>query len=105
MPSARLEPVVAAGARVVVAVLTLLYAALKLLPTQPKVVLMSRLYGRTSQDFQRVRDEIHRQDPTVRVVVLNHRNTNPVGVPWQMLQEMYHLATSRACITDSYMAV
>ena len=104
MNSARLEPVVALGARLVVGVLTALYALLKLLPVRPKVVLMSRLYGRTSQDFERVRDEITRQDPSLRVVVLNHRNTNPLGVPGQMLQEMYHLATSRACITDSYMA-
>ena len=104
MNSARVESVVALGARLVVGVLTALYALLKLLPVRPKVVLMSRLYGRTSQDFERVRDEIIRQDPTLRVVVLNHRNTNPLGVPGQMLQEMYHLATSRACITDSYMA-
>ena len=104
MPSARLEPAVAVGARVVVGVLTVVYAVLKLLPVRRKVVLMSRLYGRTSQDFQRVTDEIRRQDPSLRVVVLNHRNTNPFGVPVQMLQEMYHLATSRACITDSYMA-
>ena len=40
----------------------------------------------------------------MQVVVLMHRNTNPLRVPLQMLQEMYHLATSRACITDSYMA-
>jgi CDP-glycerol glycerophosphotransferase (TagB/SpsB family) len=101
---ARAEFAVALGARLVVGVLTMLYAALKLLPVRRKVVLMSRLYSRTSQDFERVRDEINRQDPTLRVVVLNHRNTNPLGVPGQMLQEMYHLATSRACITDSYMA-
>ena len=105
MNSARLDSVVALGARLVVGVLTALYALLKLLPVRPKVVLMSRLYSRTSQDFERVRDEITRQDPSLRVVVLNHRNTNPLGVPGQMLQEMYHLATSRACITDSYMAV
>ena len=104
MPSARVESVVAFGARGVVGVLAVVYALLKLLPVRPKVVLMSRLYGHTSQDFERVREEIRRQDPTLRVVVLNHRNTNPLGVPAQMLQEMYHLATSRACVTDSYMA-
>ncbi len=104
LTSARVEPAVALGARLVVGVLTLVYALLKLLPVRRKVVLMSRLYGRTSQDFERVRDEIARQDPSLRVVVLNHRNTNPLGVPGQMLQEMYHLATSTACITDSYMA-
>ncbi len=100
MPPDRL---VAIGARVVVGALRLIYALLKLLPTQNKVVLMSRLYRGTSQDFRRVRDEIKAQDPSIRVVILNHRNTNPIGVPFQMLSEMYQLATSRACITDSYM--
>lgn len=89
-------------ARPVVAVLGIAYAALKLLPTRNKIVLMSRLFATTSQDFAALRDEIGRQDPTVAVVVLNHRNTNPALVPLQMLSEMYHLATARACITDSY---
>jgi CDP-glycerol glycerophosphotransferase (TagB/SpsB family) len=66
---------------------------------------MSRLYSTTSQDFARVRAEIERQSPGTAVVILNHRNTNALRVPAQMLVEMYHLATSRACVTDSYMAV
>jgi CDP-glycerol glycerophosphotransferase (TagB/SpsB family) len=92
------------GARLAVAGMAVLYAGLKLLPTRDKIVLMSRLYSRTSQDFALVRAEVTRQSPATHVVVLNHRNTNPRAVPLQMLTEMYHLATSRACITDSYMA-
>jgi CDP-glycerol glycerophosphotransferase (TagB/SpsB family) len=92
------------GARVAVAAMVAIYAVLKRLPTRDKVVLMSRLYSTTSQDFARVRAEIQAQSPGTRVVVLNHRNTAPYAVPAQMLAEMYHLATSRACVTDSYMA-
>jgi CDP-glycerol glycerophosphotransferase (TagB/SpsB family) len=94
-----------AVAQVAVAGMRAIYAVLKQLPARDKIVLMSRLYGQTSQDFARVRDEIYRQSPRTKVVVLNHRNTTPWAVPGQMLTEMYHLATSRACITDSYMAV
>lgn len=104
MPAARLDAVLAAGGRLVVGVLTAVYAVLKLLPARNRVVLMSRLYPTESQDFRRVRAELARQDPSAQVVVLMHRNTNPLRVPVQMLQEMYYLATSRACITDSYMA-
>ncbi len=93
-----------AGARLAVAGMALLYAALKLLPARDRIVLMSRLYASTSQDFALVRAEVARQSPGTQVVVLNHRNTNPRAVPLQMLTEMYQLATSRACITDSYMA-
>jgi CDP-ribitol ribitolphosphotransferase / teichoic acid ribitol-phosphate polymerase len=96
--------VVLVGARLVVLGLSALYAPLKLLPTRNKIVLMSRLFASTSQDFAAVRAEINRQDATAKVVVLNHRNTNPLRVPGQMITEMYHLATARACITDSYMA-
>lgn len=99
-----LEVASLAVARAVVVVLSGVYAVMKLLPTRNKVVLMSRLYSSTSQDFASVRAEIGRQDPRATVVVLNHRNTNPALVPLQMLEQMYHLATSRACITDSYMA-
>lgn len=92
------------GARLAVASMAAIYAALKLLPVRDKIVLVSRLYTKTSQDFERVAAEIERQSPGTTVVILNHRNTNPLAVPAQMLAEMYHLATSRACITDSYMA-
>lgn len=100
----RFDGVVSLVARLIVGVLRLIYAALKLLPAQNKVVLMSRLYRRTSQDFRLVRDELERQDESLEVVILNHRNTGVFNVPFQMLSEMYHLATSRACVTDSYMA-
>ncbi len=96
--------VVVGVARAAVAAMAALYAVLKRLPTQNKVVLMSRLYATTSHDFAAVQAEIAAQSPSTRTVVLNHRNLAPARVPVQMLAEMYHLATSRACITDSYMA-
>lgn len=99
-----LDVLVLVGARFAVAGMAATYAALKRLPTRDKVVLMSRLYSHTSQDFSRVEAEIRRQSPSTEVVVLNHRNTNPRAVPGQLLSEMYHLATSQACVTDSYMA-
>lgn len=84
--------------------MTVIYAGLKLLPARDRVVLMSRLYSRTSHDFAALEAEIRRQSPLTSVTVLNHRNTSVLRVPAQMLVEMYHLATARTCITDSYMA-
>lgn len=95
---------VVGAARLAVAAMAGIYAVLKILPSGDKVVLMSRLYSATSADFAAVRAEITRQSPSTTVVVLNHRNIGFLRVPAQMLVEMYHLATSRACITDSYMA-
>lgn len=98
------DAVQAAGARIVVLGLRVIYWLLKRLPTQNKVVLVSRLYATTSQDFATLQTEIAKRHPDTTVVVLNHRNTNSLRVPLQMLSEMYHLATARACITDSYIA-
>lgn len=106
MPALRsaLDATSAFGARLVVRTLVVIYWVLKRLPTRNKVMLVSRLYSTTSQDFATLQAEIGEQDPTATVVILNHRNTNPLRVPFQMLREMYHLATARACITDSYIA-
>jgi CDP-glycerol glycerophosphotransferase (TagB/SpsB family) len=98
------DSALAVGSRAVVAGLKAIYWVLKRLPRQNKVLLVSRLYSNTSQDFATLQTEITNQVPGATVVVLNHRNTNPLLVPVQMLSEMYHLATARACITDSYIA-
>ncbi|MDQ2797525.1 MAG: CDP-glycerol glycerophosphotransferase family protein [Actinomycetota bacterium] len=85
-------------------VMRALYGLLKRQPQQDKVVLMSRLHSRTSADFERLLAELRRQSPGTAVAVLNHRRGNVFAVVPQTLSQMYHLATSRACITDSYMA-
>lgn len=78
------------------------YALLKLLPVRNKIVLISRNNTRTSIDFQLLRDEIKRKSPQTKVVILNHFMTSKVKHIRDILVEMYHLATSRACIVDSY---
>lgn len=98
------DAVLAAVVRIPVAAMAAIYAVLKLLPVRDKVVLMSRLHSRTSADFESLRRELNQQSPRTTVVILNHRNNRTLAVPFQMLSQMYHLATSRGCITDSYMA-
>ena len=58
---------------------------------------MSRLHSRTSADFASLARELERQSPSTSVVILNHRNLRSLRVPAQTIQQMYHLATSRAC--------
>ena len=78
------------------------YFFLKLLPTQNKVVLISRNCSSTSIDFRILKQEIKRQSPNTRVVILNHYMKSKLKHICDILIEMYHLATSRACIVDSY---
>ena len=78
------------------------YALLKLLPTRNKVVLISRNNTKTSIDFQLLEREIKRQSPDTKVVILNHYMQSKLKHIRDILVEMYHLATSRGCIIDSY---
>ena len=78
------------------------YALLKLLPTRNKVVLISRNNTKTSIDFQLLEREIKRQSPDTKVVILNHYMQSKLKHIRDIIVEMYHLATSRGCIIDSY---
>lgn len=78
------------------------YAFLKLLPVKNKVVLISRNNTKTSIDFQLLAKEIKRQSSKTKVVILNHYMTSKLKHIHDILVEMYHLATSRGCIIDSY---
>lgn len=79
-----------------------IYAGLKLLPTQNKAVLISRKNRHTSIDFKLLAKEISRQHPDTKVVILNHRRVNNLQHMLETIQEMYHLATAKACVVDAY---
>ncbi|HET7629793.1 MAG TPA: CDP-glycerol glycerophosphotransferase family protein [Candidatus Saccharimonadales bacterium] len=78
------------------------YVVLKLLPTANKVVLISRNNRTTSIDFQLLAEELARSHPNTRVVILNHPLDGPLLSLGRFLSEMYHLATARAAVIDSY---
>lgn len=80
----------------------IIYAALKLLPVRQKVVLISRKTRKPSIDFRLLQREITKRSPETRVVILNHRMDNKFQHALDILEEMYHLATAKACIVDSY---
>ena len=79
-----------------------LYSALKLLPVHEKVVLISRMNRTTSVDFELLEREIKHKYPGVKVVILNHRMKSRFSHIFDVLDEMYHLATAQAAIIDSY---
>lgn len=78
------------------------YFFLKLLPTRNKVVLISRQNSQTSIDFRLIEREISRRHPRTRVVILNHFMSSKLAHIRDILVEEYHLATSKACVVDSY---
>ena len=92
--------------RIARAFLSLIYAFLKLFKTQDKIVFLSRQSDIVSIDFRLMADEIKRSHPEYKTVMLCRKI--PSGIvgkikySFHMLRQMYHLATSRAAILDSY---
>jgi CDP-ribitol ribitolphosphotransferase len=80
----------------------IIYAPMKLLPIQHKLVLISRLNSKTSIDFQQIIIEASTSHPDLRIIVLNHKMDGRIKHVFEILQEMYHLATSEACVVESY---
>ena len=83
------------------------YFFLKLLPVnEKKVVFISRQANHTTLDFRLLGDEIKKIDPNYELVFLCNRvKKNFRGMIdyfFLTLKHLYHLATSRVCVIDSY---
>ena len=82
------------------------YFFFKLLKVQNKITFMSRQTNDKNLDFNLIIDEIRRRDKHIKLVVLNRR-LNPgikskVTYFFYMFKQMYHMATSKVIILDSY---
>lgn len=90
--------------------LNLIYALIKLMPTQRKVVLLSRQSNVPSVEFQMIQSEIQQKDSSVKVVMLcktldggaDSSFLNKFKYFLHIFQQMYHLATAQAAVLDSY---
>ena len=87
--------------------LGILYAILKIFPTQKhKVLFLSRQADELSLDFAMLKTELEKQDPQVKIVAICNRlddsKNGVVGFGLDTLRSMYHLATSQVCVLDAY---
>ena len=89
--------------------MNVIYSILKLLKTQNKVTLISRQSDTISIDFKLLVEELKKANPEIKVVVL----TKKLGKSWadkvkyffHMFTQMYHIATSKVVVLDSYCIV
>ncbi|MDO4485185.1 MAG: CDP-glycerol glycerophosphotransferase family protein [Bacillota bacterium] len=91
---------------IIKAVLNALYAVLKLLPVQKKILFLSRQSNSPSIDIALLSERIAAEHPDYQTVILC-RKIGPglmgkISYCFHMLRQMYHLATSQAVILDSY---
>jgi len=93
--------------------LNIFYFFLKLIPTKNKIVMISRQSNDESMDFRLVRKEIESRNKGIKVVVLCHKLEGgikssimtKIKYAFHMIRQMYHIATSRVVILDSYCMV
>lgn len=87
--------------------LKIIYFFMKLLPTNnKKVVFISRQSDKITLDFQMISDKLIEDIPNIKVVFICDRLKNNllgyIKYIFITLKQMYHLATSKVCVIDSY---
>lgn len=87
--------------------LNIIYFFIKLLPTKKnKITFISRQTDGEVLDFKLLKDEIKRQNENIEMVFLCKRLKdgfkNKISYSFHMLIQMYHIATSKMVILDSY---
>lgn len=91
-----------------IAVLKVIYFFLKLLPTQNKITMLSRQSNTNPLDFELLAEEIKR-DGNYKSVILAHKlqpgMKNKIKYIFHMFKQMYHVATSKVVILDTYCIV
>ena len=89
-----------------IAVLNVIYTFIKLFPTQNKIVMLSRQSNIPSMEFRMLRDEILKQDEKIKVVLLSKMLGESIrskaGYCLHLFTQMYHIATAKVVILDSY---
>lgn len=89
-------------------ILKLIYALLKLLPVNDrKILFCSRQSDSMPLDFRLIQEELSRIDDSLQTVTICNRLEGGMnaGFALDMLRSMYHMATGRVCVTDSFWPV
>lgn len=84
----------------------IVYPVLKLFPTQHKIVFLSRQLNKPPKDFTMLESEILTRDPSTKIIMICGRiESTPAGFVrfiWKICCAMYHVATARVAILDTY---
>lgn len=87
-------------------ILQIFYSVFRLLPVQDKIVLISRQSDSPSVDFRLLSREIKKEHPDYKVVTLCKMLDGGIGRKiaycFHFFTQMYHIATSKAVVLDSY---
>lgn len=82
--------------------LRIFYAPMKLLPVKKKVTFISRQSDYPSIDFKLLKNELNCRYPDCKVKMLTKQLNNPIIYLLHIIIQMYHIATSKTVVLDSY---
>lgn len=90
-----------------IAVLNVIYFFIKLFPTQKnKITFISRQSNEIPMDYKMLISELKKENSNIKIVTLCKRLenglANKVKYTFHMFKQMYHIATSKVVILDSY---
>jgi len=88
--------------KVVKIVLNIIYLPFKLLKTKKQITLISRLSNTKTTDFKLLEEELIKELPDYKIVVLCKTMDNKLAYIFHMIKQMYHISRSRVVILDSY---
>lgn len=95
--------------KIFIAILKIIYFPIKHLKVQRKIVYISRQFNKETLDFKMIEEEMRRLHPDVKNVILAKRMEkgmiNQIKYFFHMIEQMYHIATSKVVIVDSYCIV
>ncbi|WP_201757723.1 CDP-glycerol glycerophosphotransferase family protein [Adlercreutzia muris] len=93
------------GISLATSVLTAFYAVFSLLPARRRIVCVSRQSDSDPIDFQLIKEYCARREPAWEVVILAKQLHSPAAYLFEMIRQVYYIATSRAVALDSYCIV
>jgi len=85
-----------------VGILRFVYLFIKILPSGKKILFISRQSNICSMDFEMLIERFKCELPEYNLIVLTKRINNKAIYFIDLIKQMYHIATARACIIDSY---
>ena len=92
--------------KILVIFLKILYLPMKHLKTKNKITYMSREANKETLDFKCIRQEMEEKYPKYKNVVITKKIGNglisKIGYCISVIKQMYHLATSKIIILDTY---
>lgn len=89
-----------------IVLLNIIYLFIKLFPTKNKITFISREKNEPSLDFKLLSEAIKKKNASIEIVILCKRLDpgirNRITYVFHMFRQMYHIATSKVVILDTY---